>query len=41
MNAKNIRKFKQNLQILQNQNDLQKSQISEVAHYLKLTMIQV
>ena len=41
MNVRNIRKIKQNLQILQNQNDLQKSQISELAHYLNLTMIWV
>ena len=41
MNVRNIRKIKQNLQILQNQNDLQESQISELTHYLNLTMIQV
>ena len=41
MNVRNIRKIKQNLQILQNQNDLQESQIAEVTHYLNLTMIQV
>ena len=39
MNVRNIRKI--NLQILQNQNDLQESQISELTHYLNLTMIQV
>ena len=41
MNIRNIRKIKQNLQILQNQNDLQENQISELTHYLNLTMIQV
>ena len=41
MNVRNIRKIKQNLQILQNQNDLQESQILELTHYLNLTMIQV
>ena len=29
MNVRNMRKIKQNLQILQNQNDLQESQIAE------------
>ena len=41
MNVRNIRKIKQNLQILQNQNNLQESQISELTHYLNLTIIQV
>ena len=41
MNVRNIRKIKQNLQILQNQNDLQGSQISELTPCLNLTMIQV
>ena len=41
MNVGNIRKIKQNLQILQNQIDWQESQISELAQYLNLTMIQV
>ena len=41
MNVRNIRKIKQNLQILQNQNDLQENQILELVHYLNLTMIQV
>ena len=41
MNVRNICKIKQNLQILQNQNDLQESQILELAHFLNLTMIQV
>ena len=34
MNVRNIRKMKQNLQILPSQNDLQESQLSEIAHYL-------
>ena len=33
--------MKQNIQILQNQNNLQESQISELTHYLNLTVIQV
>ena len=41
MNVRNIRKIKQNLQILQNQNDLQESKILGLANYLNLTMIQV
>ena len=41
MNTRNIRKIKQNLQILQNQNDMQENQILELANYLNLTMIQV
>ena len=41
MNVRNIRKIKQNLQILQDQNDLQENQISELTHYLNLTMLQV
>ena len=41
MNVRNIRKIKQNLQILQNQNDLQENQTIELANYLNLTMIQV
>ena len=41
MNLKNIRKIKQNLQLLQTQNDLQESQIVGLAHYLNLRMIQV
>ena len=41
MNIRNIRKIKQNLQILQNQNDLQESQILELSCYLHLTMIEV
>ena len=41
MNVRNKRKIKQNFQILQNKNDLQESQISELAHYVNLTMIQV
>ena len=39
MNVRNIRTIKQNLQILQNQNDLQESQVLELTHYLNLTMI--
>ena len=35
MNARNIRKIKKKLQILQNENDLQESQILELANYLK------
>ena len=41
MNVRNVRKIKQNLQIWQNQNDLQESQISELTHYLNLTVIKV
>ena len=41
MNVRNIKKIKSNLQILQSQNDLQESQISELAHHHNLTMIQV
>ena len=41
MNVRNIRKVKQNLQILQHQNDLQGNQILELTHYLNLTMIKV
>ena len=41
MNVRNIRKNKQNLQILQNQNDLQESQTLQLTHYLNLTMIPV
>ena len=41
MKVNNVRKIKQNLQILQNQNDLQENQITELTHYLYLTMIQV
>ena len=37
----NIREIKQKLHILQNMNDLQESKISELVHYLNLTMIQV
>ena len=40
-NVMNIRKIKQNLQILQNQNNLQENQILELMYYLNLTMIQV
>ena len=38
MDVRNIRKIKQNLQIIQNQNDLQENQIMELTHYLNLTM---
>ena len=41
MNVKDIQKIKQNLQILQNQNNLQENQISALTHYLNLTIIQV
>ena len=41
MNVRNMRKIKQNLQILQSQNDLQEYQILELDHYLNLTNIQV
>ena len=41
MNVSNIWKIKHNLQILQSQNDLQESQILELAQYLNLTIIQV
>ena len=41
MNVRNIRRIKQNLQILQNQNDLHKIQITELTHYLNLTMMWV
>ena len=41
MNVRNIRKIKQNLHLLQSQNDLQESQILELVHSLHLTMIQV
>ena len=40
-NVRNIKKIKQNLQILQNHNDLHENQIMELTHYLNLTMIQV
>ena len=32
MSVRNIREIKQNLQILQNQNDLQESQVLELTH---------
>ena len=41
MNVRNTMKIKQNLQILQNQTHLQEGPISELNHYLNLTMIQV
>ena len=41
MNVRSIRKITHNLQILQSQNDLQESLISELVHYLNLTMTQV
>ena len=40
-NAKNIKKIKQNLTILPEQNNLQESQIMELTHYLNLTIMQV
>ena len=40
MNVRNIRKIKHNVQILQNQNNLQESQISALTHYVNLTIIQ-
>ena len=41
MNVRNIRKIKQNLQILQTWNNLQDDQSMKLTHYLNLTMIQV
>ena len=41
INVRNIWKIKQNLQILQIQNDLQDSKILGLTHYLNLTVIQV
>ena len=41
MKERSIRKIKENLQILQNENNLQENQITELINYLNLTMIQV
>ena len=40
MNVRNIRKTRQNFQILHNENDLEESQLLELTHYINLTMIQ-
>ena len=40
-NARSISKIKNNLHILQNQNQLQDKQIKQLANYLNLTMHQV
>ena len=40
-NARSISKFKNNLHILQKQNQLQDKQIKQLANYLNLTMHQV
>ena len=40
-NAKNIKKIKENIEILQEQNILQEKQIMELAHYLNLTATHV
>ena len=41
MNVRSTRDITQNSHILQSQNDLQENLISELAHYLNLTMTQV
>ena len=41
MNVRNIKKIKQNLQILQNQNDLQERLTLKLTHYFNLMGIQV
>ena len=40
-NAKNIAKIKENIHVLQEQNQLQDKQIKQLANYLNLTMHQV
>ena len=41
LNARNLNKIKDNLHILQKQNQLQNKQIKQLANYLNLTMHQV
>ena len=40
-NMRNIKKIKENIQVLQEQNILQEQQILELTHFLNLTMNQV
>ena len=40
-NAKRTKEIKQNLQLVQEQNNLKESQILEITHYLNPTMVQI